>query len=76
MKHIKVLLVDDREVVRKGLARLLQDQPSVAMVHQCNSENAVAHVENDSPHLVLMDTHGLENKMVDVIKQITRKGRR
>lgn len=71
MKEIKVLLVDNREIVRKGLARLLQDQPSIAVVQQCGSEQALDHVRDSSPNLVLMDTHGMESGVTEVIKKIT-----
>jgi len=37
MEQIRVLIADDEEVFREGLARLLMDQPHIKVVHQCGS---------------------------------------
>jgi len=56
MKTLRVMLVDDHEVVRLGLAALLQDQPGVSVVAEAGSaEEAIRAVERTQPDLVLMD---------------------
>jgi len=56
MKTLRVLLVDDHEVVRVGLSTLLQDQPGVQVVAEAGSaEEAIRAAERHQPDLVLMD---------------------
>jgi DNA-binding NarL/FixJ family response regulator len=56
MKTLRVLLVDDHEVVRLGLGALLQAQPDTQIVAEASSaEEAVRQVERHRPDLVLMD---------------------
>src|SRR3954453_16862817 len=51
-----VLLVDDHSLVRRGFRRLLEDDPSIAVVGEAsNGEEAVALVEGLRPGGVVMD---------------------
>ena len=46
MNEIKVFLVDEKEIYREGLARLLQEQTNIQLVHQCrNSPQIVEQVK-------------------------------
>lgn len=69
MKQIKVLLVDDKEVFREGLARLLEEENAINVVCQCDSQYVTAKVRQNKPDLILMDTE-LEN--CDATKLITQ----
>jgi len=55
-KDIKILLVDDHELVRRGLRRVLESEEDMEVVGECaNGEEALLQVETLSPDMVLMD---------------------
>ncbi len=58
MEEIKVLLVDDKELFREGLAKLLKSQPGIGVVCQCdNGLRAVEKARETQPDVVLIDIH-------------------
>ncbi len=53
---IRVLVVDDHELVRSGITRMLADNPDIDVLGQSASgEDAIAFVRKDRPDIVLMD---------------------
>jgi len=53
---IKVMLVDDHDLVRTGIKRLLEDQPDINIVGEATSgEQALELVTEKDPDVVLMD---------------------
>ena len=53
---IKVVLVDDRERVRLGLARILNQVPGIQVVAEAAAVSELPHVLTDSPaNVVLLD---------------------
>jgi len=53
---IKVLLVDDHELVRSGIEALLAAEPNISVVGVCNcGEQALQLAAQDPPDVVLMD---------------------
>ncbi len=53
---IDLLLVDDHELVRTGIARLLRDEPDIDVIGELSSgEAALEFVERYRPDVVLMD---------------------
>ena len=53
---IRVLLVDDHELVRTGFRRILEGDPDIQVVAEAESgEDAVQKVQSLNPDLVLMD---------------------
>ncbi len=53
---IKVLLVDDHELVRMGMSRMLSDVSDITVVGEaCNGEEALTQAKKLKPHVVLMD---------------------
>lgn len=53
---IKVMLVDDHDLVRTGIKRLLQDHPDIKIVGEATSgEQALELVTENDPDVVLMD---------------------
>lgn len=53
---IRVLVVDDHELVRSGITRMLADNPDIDVIGEASSgEDAVDFVRKDSPDIVLMD---------------------
>lgn len=55
---ITVLVVDDHELVRTGICRMLEDHPDVEVVGQAESgEEAIALVRQKHPQVVLLDVN-------------------
>ena len=55
-KDIRILLVDDHQVVREGLHHMLKQEEDMEVVGQsANGEEALSQVEKLSPNIVLMD---------------------
>ena len=53
---IKVLVVDDHDIVRTGISRMLQDVHDISVVAEANSgEQALGYCREQAPHVVLMD---------------------
>ena len=53
---IKVLLVDDHDLVRTGISRMLSDADDIIVVGEAsNGEDAIQLAKNLNPHIVLMD---------------------
>jgi DNA-binding NarL/FixJ family response regulator len=56
-KKIRVLLVDDHSLVRRGFRRLLEDDPSIAVVGEgSNGKEAIQLVSELKPDVVVMDS--------------------
>ena len=56
MSRIRLLIVDDHEVVRLGLKTLLGDEPDLEVVAEAGSaEQALIQVKNSNPDVVIMD---------------------
>lgn len=56
MKKIRVVLVDDHEIVRLGLITLINDQENMVVVGEAGSASeALRVVDQLHPHVVLMD---------------------
>ena len=56
MGKIRILLVDDHEIVRLGLITLINDQEDMKVVGEAGTgSDAVRLVERLDPHVVLMD---------------------
>ncbi|MBW7469700.1 UvrY/SirA/GacA family response regulator transcription factor [Marinobacter sp. M216] len=53
---IRVLVVDDHELVRSGITRMLADNPDLEVIGQASSgEDAIDFVRREQPDIVLMD---------------------
>jgi len=53
---IRVLVVDDHELVRSGITRMLADDPDIDVIGQSSSgEDAIEFVRKGRPDIVLMD---------------------
>jgi len=54
--QVKVLVVDDHELVRSGMRRLLEENPQIEAIHEASSgEEALQMATNEHFDLVLMD---------------------
>lgn len=71
MNKIRVLLVDDHEVVRLGLATLLRDVPCVGAVSEAGSaEEAIQAVPKFKPDVVVMDIRLPGESGIEACRQI------
>lgn len=53
---IRVLIVDDEPVARRGIRHLLQDEPDATVLGECGSgSEAVRTIESERPDLVFLD---------------------
>ena len=68
---IRVLIVDDHAVVRRGLRQILQEHPDTAAVDEAaNGQEALAGVRKGNYDLVLLDISMPGISGIDVLKQI------
>jgi DNA-binding NarL/FixJ family response regulator len=71
MEQIKVLLADDKEVFREGLARLLAEEEGIKVVSQCvNGKQAVEKVREIKPDVVLIDSSISECDSSEAVREI------
>jgi DNA-binding NarL/FixJ family response regulator len=74
MKTLRILLVDDHEVVRLGLAVLLEDNPGVRIVGEAGSgQEALEACERLRPDLVILDIRLPDQLGVKVCRQIVKR---
>ncbi len=74
MKTLRILLVDDHEVVRMGLATLLQDVEDVDVVGEAGSaDEAIAACERLQPNVVVMDIRMPGNSGIVACREITQR---
>ncbi len=68
---IRVLIVDDEPVARRGILRLLRQEPDIDVVGECgDGESAIAAISALSPDLVFLDVQMLELDGFGVIEAV------
>ena len=73
-KDIRILVVDDHQVVREGLGRLLEQEKDMDLVGQgADSEEALFQVEILSPNIVLMDIKMPGMDGIELTRQVKQK---
>jgi len=71
--QIRVLIVDDHEMVREGLMAMLRSEPDFEVVGQTGYGEAVAElVESSRPDVVLLDTRLPDISGVEVCRRLSR----
>jgi two-component system response regulator DevR len=74
MKPLRVLLVDDHEVVRLGLTTLLDDLPDVTVIGEAGTaQEALQTCERLDPDLVILDIRLPDENGVVVCRHITER---
>ena len=70
-EQIRVLIVDDHEVVREGLLALLRRRPELAVVGEAESvASAIAEAERTQPDVVIMDVRLPDGSGVEACREI------
>jgi DNA-binding NarL/FixJ family response regulator len=74
MKNLRILLVDDHEVVRLGLKSLIERHPGLEVVAEASAANeAVETAVKLKPDIVLMDIRLVGSSGIEACKQITEQ---
>ena len=73
-KDIRILLVDDHQVVREGLQHMLEQEEDMEVVGQsANGEEALLQLEVFSPNIVLMDIKMPKVDGIELTRQMKEK---
>lgn len=71
-QSIKVLIVDDHAIVRKGIRALLATEPNIQVLGEAkDGREAITEVERLHPDVILMDLVMPEMDGIEAIRQIT-----
>ncbi len=71
MDHLRILLVDDHEVVRAGVKALLDAQEDMVVVGEAdNAEEAVRRVGYDEPDVVVLDVRLPDGSGIEACREI------
>ena len=69
-EKIRVLLIDDKEVFREGLARILHEQSNVEIVYQSSGVGSLDRIEQTRPQMVLISDTISQHDCKDLVEQI------
>ncbi|MCW2901535.1 MAG: two component transcriptional regulator, LuxR family [Streptosporangiaceae bacterium] len=68
---IRVFLMDDHEVVRRGVAALLSEEADIQIVGEaCSAEQALARIPAARPHVAVLDVRVPDGDGVSVCREI------
>jgi two-component system LytT family response regulator len=74
MNKLRLLLVDDEPLIRKGLRHALSGVPDVEVIAECATGNeAIRAISSSSPDLVLLDVQMPGCSGLDVVREIGPK---
>ncbi len=73
-KPYRLVIADDHELVRRGVAQLLQAEPDLEIVGEADSvAGAIARVAELTPDVVILDVHLPDGSGVEACREITRQ---
>lgn len=74
MEPIKVMLVDNEEVFREGLAKLLKDQPHIEIVYQCGSgKEAIEKSKETKLDVILMSSQISDFDALEAVTEMRKR---
>jgi len=74
MDAIRILLVDDHQVVREGLRRMLELETDLRVVGEAaDADGALAQADSLLPEIILMDIKMNDTDGIELTRQITQK---
>jgi DNA-binding NarL/FixJ family response regulator len=72
---VRVLIVDDHEMVRKGIKSWLDAEPDIEVVAEANrGADVLANMQSFTPDVLMLDLHLPDKHGLDVIREIRAKG--
>lgn len=75
MKEVRILIVDDQQMVREGLRRMLELDEGIQVVGEANSgEECLACVDSLNPDIILMDVRMPGIGGIECTRQLKHKG--
>ena len=73
-ESIKVLLADDHVLFRRGLVRLLDEQPDFVVVGEAGDGRTAVHlIQQQRPDVVLMDVHMPGGGGIEAVRLLKQK---
>lgn len=73
MEPIRVMLVDNEEVFREGLTKLLQTQPHIKVVYQCGTGmEAIEKSRQIKPDIILIDSQVTSCNAKEAVEEIVK----
>lgn len=68
---IEVFLVDDHEVVRRGIRELLENEPDIVVVGEsASAEDATRRIPSVRPHVAIVDNRLPDGSGIDVCRDV------
>ena len=74
MEQIRVLLVDNEEVFREGLAKLMSDQTHIEVVYHCSSgKEALEKGLETRPDVILVSSQISDGDAIETVKEMQKR---
>jgi len=74
MEQIRVLLVDNEEVFREGLAKLMSDQTHIEVVYHCSSgKEALEKGLETRPDVILVSSQISDGDAVEIVEEMQKR---
>lgn len=68
---IRVFLLDDHEIVRRGISDLLQSEPGIVVVGEAGTAvEALRRIPASKPHVAVLDTRLPDGSGIDVCREV------
>ena len=69
---MKALVIDDEELARKRVLRLLQQMPDIQILGECaNGQTAIAAINQMEPDLIFLDINMTDMSGFEVLQKVT-----
>jgi DNA-binding NarL/FixJ family response regulator len=70
-KNVRIMIVDDHPIVRRGLAELIEQEPGFKVTAEAESaQDAMRAIRSDQPDLAIVDLSLKDTSGIELVKQI------